>query len=1167
MRLRKINLSGFKSFVDPTVIDLPSDLVAIVGPNGCGKSNVIDAVRWVMGEISARHLRGDSMADVIFNGSSARKPVSKASVELVFDNTEGRLGERYASYTEISVRRQVSRDGTSIYYMNGAKCRRRDITDLFLGTGLGPRSYAVIEQGMISRLIEARPEELREYLEEVAGISRYKERRRETENRMRHTREHLERLSDVREELGKQLQRLDRQARQAERYKVLKAEERTVDAELLALRWRRLSGETAEQERSVQSASTAVEGTLANLRATESELERGRDTQREASEAANTAYRGVLDVSATVARTEESIDNLKRQRTQVEAAIARERAALGEAEQHQRSDEAQATELANNLSAAEPSLASLEGESNAAQVRYSQAEKSMQEWQARWEELAARAQGPGATAHAERARIESLEERLQRLKEREERVQIEHDGLRPADARAQSEAAQTAATEARMRREEAEEALETARVAVGQAREVVREQAGNLHSAREQQQQLKGAFASLSALQEEALGRNDGAAMDWLRQHGLGDAARLAEGVRVQPGWERAVEVVLGARLEAVIAPQLASIAASMAQMSEVSMTVVDTSSTWSHTPPEGSLGHKVDGPACIHELLRGAQAAATVEDATARAERLGAGEFFVTQSGFCIGRGWMHAAGPEAGHDGVLSRAERLRELEVDLAASEERMSLAESAQTEAQSGLRREEDVLTRIQSENSQVHRIHAAAEAEVANRARELVRIEARRAEVETEMGELGARREVDTAELGASRARLGEATETLEQVEIDRAQWGVSRTEARAELDGARTGWQKTRDEAYQLGLQVEGWRSRVAALTESRMRFGQERGRLENHLAELNEQFETTAEPIAQAQTDLNTALTAHGEAEVALRTARQTAETVEARMRELEAARLDQQNKVEGARHGLEEIRLKAREAAVRRDTIREQLEGDEFNLEAVVEALPEDASESGWVERTEELAKRISRLGAINLAAIDEHKELDERKTYLDAQAADLEEALATLEAAITRIDRETRARFKETYEKVNRGIAERFPKLFGGGQAYLQLSGEDLLTAGVSVMAQPPGKRNSTIALLSGGEKALTAVALVFALFDLNPAPFCLLDEVDAPLDDANVGRFGNVVREMAEHVQMLVVTHNKATMELGQQLVGVTMHEPGVSRLVAVDIDAAVAMVGS
>ncbi|MBT6276430.1 MAG: AAA family ATPase, partial [Chromatiales bacterium] len=363
MRLRKINLSGFKSFVDPTVIDLPSDLVAIVGPNGCGKSNVIDAVRWVMGEISARHLRGDSMADVIFNGSSARKPVSKASVELVFDNTEGRLGERYASYTEISVRRQVSRDGTSIYYMNGAKCRRRDITDLFLGTGLGPRSYAVIEQGMISRLIEARPEELREYLEEVAGISRYKERRRETENRMRHTREHLERLSDVREELGKQLQRLDRQARQAERYKVLKAEERTVDAELLALRWRRLSGETAEQERSVQSASTAVEGTLANLRATESELERGRDTQREASEAANTAYRGVLDVSATVARTEESIDNLKRQRTQVEAAIARERAALGEAEQHQRSDEAQATELANNLSAAEPSLASLEGES------------------------------------------------------------------------------------------------------------------------------------------------------------------------------------------------------------------------------------------------------------------------------------------------------------------------------------------------------------------------------------------------------------------------------------------------------------------------------------------------------------------------------------------------------------------------------------------------------------------------------------------------------------------------------------------------------------------------------------------------------------------------------------------------------------------------------------
>ena len=1167
MRLRKVNLSGFKSFVDPTVIDLPSDLVAIVGPNGCGKSNVIDAVRWVMGEISARHLRGDSMADVIFNGSTARKPVSQASVELVFDNSEGRLGERYASYTEISVRRQVTRDGSSTYFLNGTKCRRRDVTDLFLGTGLGPRSYAIIEQGMISRIIEARPDELREYLEEVAGISRYKERRRETENRMRHTREHLERLTDVREELDRQLQRLDRQARQAERYKVLKGEERETESQLLALRWGRLADETRERGQAVERASTAVQGAVADLRHVETEIETFRETHREATERANGAYRTVLEASANVARTEESIDNLKRQRTQLVDALEREKNALEEAEKHLHDDEVHHSQLTDQLREAEPSLENLEADSVGAQDRYAEAEQAMQQWQARWEELAAAAQGPAGDAYAERARIENLEERLQRLSERQHRVDAELEGVDLGAAQERLTDAQIAKDESGAAREQADATLEAARNEMGRCRQVAADAAESLHKARQHTQELNGAFASLTALQQEALGRTDQDVSQWLRERNLFDAPRLGEQVEVEDGWQHAVEVVLGARLEAVLCSDSQSLDDFAASLERHAVTLLSDGAQSREEPAADALRGKVKGPSAVQDFLAGARIAESVAHAQSQLSQLSVGEFFVTPHGVCVGQNWLQSPGQQDSRDGVIARAERLRALESEVEQAEAALAAADTADQRAKSSVKQAEDHVGAAQAQSSEAHRVYAATEARQATCERELEQVRTREAELQTERADLSARREVDIQELSASRARLGEATEALEHVESERAQWSANRETRRTELDGARGAWQRTRDEAYQLGLQVEGWRSRIRALEESRLRFTRERERLSGHSRELQEQVGMLGEPLEEASRHLQTALSDHQGAEAALSEERKSVEAIDAKLREMETTRQRNTDAVESARQRMSEAQLKANESAVRRDTVGEQLTEAGKAPEAALAALPEEADEPSWNAKLEDIARKISRLGAINLAAIDEHKELAERKTYLDAQHVDLEEALSTLEAAINRIDRETRNRFKETFEKVNRGIAERFPKLFGGGQAYLQLIGEDLLSAGVSVMAQPPGKRNSTIALLSGGEKALTAVALVFALFDLNPAPFCLLDEVDAPLDDANVGRFSAVVQEMSEQVQMLVVTHNKVTMEIGQQMVGVTMHEPGVSRLVAVDIDAAVAMVNA
>jgi chromosome segregation protein len=1169
MRLRKIRLAGFKSFVDPTSIALPSDLIGVVGPNGCGKSNIIDAVRWVLGEISAKHLRGDTMADVVFTGSTTRKPVGQAVVELVFDNTDGGAGGRFASYSEISVKRQVSLEGQSAYFLNGARCRRRDVMDLFYGTGLGPRSYAIIEQGMISRLIEAKPDELRDFLDEAAGISRYKERRRETENRMRHTRENMDRLSDLREELGKRLSHLKRQATMAEKYKVLKQEERQLEAELLALQWRTLDREAQAHGKRVGEQQVKLESVIAEQRRAESALEARREEHAAATETFNDVYRQVLDAGAAIARTEEAIQSLRRQREQLGENREREARNLEEARRHIESEESRFAELRGSLEDLEPELDAVQGESARARLEFRQSEEAMHAWQSEFEDLSQRAQEPAHARHADEAHIEHLDDNLRELAERLSKVESERKAL---DVEALERGVQATADRLEVV-EQRSQTLESNLVArqedLQARRQRSHEEAEALHRCRGCLQDVRGRLASLKALQQDALGKGPGAVTDWLSARGLADAPRLAEVLDVEAGWERAVEVVLDNRLESVCVERGMDDHLNALEIFGGGELNLLESGAQPDTGSPNRLGYpllaaKVNGHLPASALMRGVYAVESLVEAVGLRHRLEPGESVVTPGGIWLGVGWARIAPGTADDAGVLAREQEIQGLEENFRRIEAELESSVAAHRQAQQALEEAESAYAGAQSDLAEAHREYADLKSELGAARARLEQGRTRAASLASELLELRNRAVAEEQLRETAEERLRKSTEEMQRLSGERDAWQTRREVHRRRLEEVRERWHAARDQAYEIGVRVESLRAQAASLKEARGRNRDQVARIETRCRELDDNLAAMEQPGQQARQRLEAELAARSEVEQSLKNARQRVENLEADVRELDQSRHQIEERVSVVRDALESLRLESQEIVVRRRTVEEQFSQGVEKLDSLLEAIGEDASDSEWREKLEVMNRRITRLGPINLAAIDEYEQQSERKTYLDAQHADLEEAMATLAAAIQKIDRETRARFKETFEKVNNGLGELFPRLFGGGSGYLQLTEDDLLTTGVSVMARPPGKRNTSIQLLSGGEKALTAVALVFAIFQMNPAPFCLLDEVDAPLDDANVMRFCNLVSDMSQNIQFVLVTHNKITMEITQQLIGVTMNEPGVSRLVAVDIDEAVEM---
>jgi chromosome segregation protein len=1166
MRLSKVKLSGFKSFVDPTVLLLPGPIVSVVGPNGCGKSNVIDAVRWVLGESSARYLRGESMADVIFNGSSARKPVGQASVELVFDNGDGALGGAWAEYAEISVRRQVGRDGESQYFLNGTRCRRRDVTDLFLGTGLGPRSYAIIEQGTVSRVIEARPEELRLFIEEAAGISRYKERRRETEVRIHQTQENLARLNDLREELERQLQHLGRQAKGAERYKALKQKERRLRGELLTLRWRALRADGDAREREVSALETAHAASLAALRQTEAELEREREAHAQGAEALGEVQARFYAVSAEVARYDQSIEHARQRQTELRAEMARAERLLAEARAQQASDQAELARIDAEAGAEEPARdAAVQAEVLAGEA-LSVAEAALQDWQMRWDALNPRLLAAARAVDVERTRVHHLEPLLLRVAERAGRLEQERGGLAPEGLEA--EAATVARELAEVERERAalEAAIAGARSRVAAQRDTDRHTASVLAEARGRQQSAQGRLAGLEAQQEQALDKRGPGVAEWLAAQGLAARPRLAEALRVEPGWERAVEAVLGDDLRAVCVEGLEGLTEAAAGLKGGKVTVFDTKAAGA--PREGgeavasdSLAARVEAPWSLGTLLAGVLTAPTRGAAEALRAGLGEGQSVVTPDGLWLGQDWLRVERPANGRAGLLAREQARRDGLAELQGLKgevERLEAVHREGLEALAALEREQGAL---QARLGEHQRRQAGLQARAAERRARLEQVGRRARQVEEELREVARQRATAEADLEGARSRLAGGEVELQAHEEERAVLLSARDRHRSAVDEARQAWHRARDAAHAVAVALEGARARREGLDRGAERLRGQIAELSSRAENLGRGLRELEAPLAESMSARERALARQVAVEEELKGARRLLGELDERLRVLDRARRGAEERVEADRSRLEAVRLEQQTARVRLQEVSADLRELGAEPEEVLPGLPASATEADWQAEIEDVERRVTRLGPINLAAIEEFAEQGERKRYLDSQHADLVEALGTLDGAIRRMDRETRTRFRETFDRLNAGFRAMFPQLLGGGEASLELTGEDLLETGVSVVARPPGKRNSTIHLLSGGEKALTAIALVFSIFELNPAPFCMLDEVDAPLDDANVGRFCGLLRSMSERVQFILVTHNKTTMELADQLVGVTMHEPGVSRLVHVDVDQA------
>jgi chromosome segregation protein len=1169
MRLSKIKLAGFKSFVDPTTITFPSSLVGVVGPNGCGKSNVIDAVRWVMGESSATRLRGDSITDVIFNGSSTRKPVGAASVELLFDNSETTLEGQYAKYAEISIRREVSRDGISNYYLNGTRCRRKDITGVFLGTGLGPRSYSIIEQGMISRLIEAKPEEMRVFLEEAAGISKYKERRRETTNRIKHTRENLDRLLDVLDEVEKQIKHLDRQAKTAERYSRHKNDERRTAAELLALRAKDLDDRGGEAGSRLAERKTSLEAAIAKQRSLEAALEDTRVRQAERTDEFNAVQGRYYKVGSDIARLEQSIEHARelreRQQKDLEQAVSGAKEIAGHIDQ----DETEIEQLELTLSELLPGLEQARQSEQASAGSLRRAEDALAEWQKRWDEHSQQYSEALQAQSVESTRSEQIESRLQSFSERRRKISEAQEDASPEDLKSRHDELAEQELRKRQARDEFDRHLTDMAEKIRKLREQDRKLTHLIDERHSALQDAKGKFASLEALQKAAMGEGDTGIKNWLEGAGLEQNHRVAQKLNVKDGWGKAVETVLGDYLQAVCVADITPVTETIARLKTGNVTILrESSKDGEALETMNTLAEKASGaPAEVMQVLSGVTTAETLAQALGIRETLADGASVVTVDGVWLGKNWLRVSRDKEGKAGVLAREHEIRRLKSDIREMQVRHDSARKLLHDGRIRLTQLEERRETLQRDASSLLNEYSEVKAALESARFKIDQANARKAALAEESGELENEQISAEEQLRESQRVREQAADLLQRLSTDKHDREIRREELRAELQRVRAQADEERQTVQNIAIQFEGRRTSKESAAQNLERMRAQMTQFRSRESEIRDQLENSQSPLAGNKDELATQLKNRMNVQEELSAARQIVEKVESELRELDQSRMQVDQSVNESRSNVSEAEMAAQELKVRREGFAEQLAQTDFEYAPLLEEMDEAANIESWEEKLEKIGKRIDRLGPINLAAIDEFKEQSERKEYLDSQLLDLNDALATLDGAIRKIDRETRTRFRATFDNVNDGFKILFPKLFGGGHAYLELTGDDLLTAGITVMARPPGKRNSTIHLLSGGEKALTAVALVFAIFELNPAPFCMLDEVDAPLDDANVSRFCNIVKEMSEKVQFVFITHNKVTMEMARQLSGVTMQEPGVSRLVSVDLDAAVKMAAS
>ncbi|MET3474720.1 chromosome segregation protein SMC [Variovorax atrisoli] len=1168
MRLNSIKLSGFKSFAEPTNFMLPGQLVGVVGPNGCGKSNIMDAVRWVLGESRASELRGESMQDVIFNGTTTRKQASRSSVELVFDNADHRAGGQWNQFGEIAVRRVLTRDGTSSYYINNQPVRRRDVQDVFLGTGLGPRAYAIIGQGTISRIIESKPEELRLFLEEAAGVSKYKERRRETENRLGDTRENLTRVEDILRELNANLEKLEKQAEVAARYNALQGDATKKQHQLWFLKRSESNADQAKIKADSERAINDLESRMADLRHVEAELETVRQAHYGAGDLVNQAQGKLYEASAEVGRLEGEIRFVVEGRQRVEQRLVQLREQMGQWGRRREEAEAEIETLAGAGVDAEEQAIMLAAQLEEHDARMPELEEAVQ-----------RAQDEANTQRTTVSQVQqqiqvlaadqrNIEEQSRQLMQRSERLRADQNALaapdeaRLLDMQEQYAMAQEAASESDARLQELLEAVPQ----LDDDRRT-KQQAVNTEGARHAE--FSARLEALRALQEKV--KTDGKLAPWLAKHGLEGLQGLWSRIHIEQGWENALEAALRERLGALEVSRLEMVRAfgndappaKLAFYSPPAAGVPEGSAT---LPRLSSLLRLNDAgqQALLSDWLHGCYTAASFEEALAQRGSLQPGEVIYVQSGHAVSAHSVNFYAPDSEQAGLLARQQEMENLERQLRAQtliteEARTALvrAEAAYADAASRLvtARREAAETQSRAHELQVETLRMTQLAEQ-TRARSQ-QLSADIGEVDAQLEELQERRiaaegrfeELDM-QLADAQERHAELDERV--IEANRA-LAASREQHRSlERQAQEATFSQRTLEARraELNRSIETAAQQTVALTDEDERARAELGRLSD----------------AAAQAGLQDALALKLERETALGAARSQYDDLTLKLRASDERRLQLERELDPLRQRITEFQLKEQAARLGVEQYQQLLDDAGADLEAIEKSIETDKVRlTGLQGEIDRLNREVAALGAVNLAALDELAIASERKTFLDAQSADLNEAIGTLEDAIRKIDAETRDLLGGTFKIVNEHFSRMFPELFGGGNAKLMMTGDEILDSGVQVMAQPPGKKNQTIHLLSGGEKALTAIALVFAIFQLNPAPFCLLDEVDAPLDDANTERYAKLVSAMSRETQFLFISHNKIAMEMAEQLIGVTMQEQGVSRIVAVDMESAVSMV--
>ena len=1163
MRLSKIKLAGFKSFVDSTEFLMPSNLIGVVGPNGCGKSNIIDAVRWVMGETSAKMLRGGSMTDVIFSGSSSRKPVGSASVELIFDNSDGSVKGEYAQYNEISVKRIMSMDGQSKYFLNKAKCRKKDITDLFLGTGLGPRSYAIIEQGMISRVVESKPEELRNYIEEAAGISKYRERRRETERRIHHTRENLERLDDLRAEVGKHINHLQRQAKNAEKYKVLKEQFRVVEAELLSLNWQQWHSKTEKSNKTVTEFEIALEEIKSGLTGNEKQIDKQRIQQHLLQDKNNEVQEQLYGINTEIGKIEQFISHSKSLSERLKKELEETEESIRLTAKQLENDEKDIVSIKKQIEEVAPQVEESENMLAEKQRIFSELEDELLQWQTSWNDLVSKIAEKNRIVEVEQTKIASLDQQLIRQAERLQVLQKESSTAVAKPLEQELEVLKHKQDELNLLHEQKVEELENTKNSQEEKRQQSRLHRDKLNELHMQLHQVKGRRGSLLALQQAAMAEDNQEVQDWYQKHQLQTAKKLSQLLTVENGWEQAVETALGEKLQSLVSDDESQLELLIKDWNYGELTVVKSFHD-DNSVVAGTLAEMVKGPEVVYEWFNQIFLTENLSSALENRNKLVNGQCFITKEGLMIGKNWVRTTQGDT-QGGFLLRQKQLKEIEKEISQLEQTVD----ATTKTSEKLR---DEITQLEAKKEQLqldvnmsHRRLSELNATVSSKKHKIEQIQLRNVQINTETEQLQLQIEIDETSVKKARATLEEAIAIADELKSQKQQQERQQHDLVLKKEQAKKSMSDASSFHYQQKLLLQTLEGKITTYNNAIQRLQQQYQKLQNREQELLKQISNDSSPLESKQKELEELIEKRLKTEKQRDELRQQTQTAQAELDVLERQRNDHNASIEHARSKLENSRLEQQSNKLRADSFEQQVKEKGFEVKETLEKLDESHNADYKQNEMERLDRSIERLKPVNLAAISEYEEESKRKEYLDKQNDDLTEALETLEKAIRKIDKETRTLFKDTFEAINSNIKTLFPKLFGGGHCYLELTSDDLLTTGISIMARPPGKRISNIQLLSGGEKALTAVAMVFAIFNLNPAPFCMLDEVDAPLDDANVGRFSQMVKEMSDKVQFLFVTHNKVTMEIANQLNGVTMREPGVSRLVSVDLSEAEKMI--